>query len=63
LPEESTHSQLPLLAEPERKMPCVPEVLSQRISSASVQGSPEANVMGLSSAVSNSLAAALAPIS
>lgn len=26
LPEESTHSQLPLLEEPERKVPCVPEV-------------------------------------
>jgi hypothetical protein len=54
LPEESTYSQLPLLREPERKMPWVLEVLSQRIRMARVGGPPEANVIGLSSAVSTS---------
>jgi hypothetical protein len=43
-----------LLDEPERKIPCVPEMLAHRISRARVQGSPEAKVIGLLSAVSTS---------
>jgi hypothetical protein len=36
LQEETIHSQVPLLDAPERKMPCVPETLVQRISRARV---------------------------